>query len=156
MELPKLPVAFSQAARKHVVDAEIKASRTFAASPVVLQRISITSRRETANGHLLNQYVMKVLIAFAEEACAMSKDAVAPWYSDGIDREVREFLRKLIIAAQSHYFAHYQLSSMMSIGEISPETWRIVEESAEWKSYQDLLLMVGPQVDAAPPETKVS
>jgi hypothetical protein len=146
MELPILPREFSRQARKRIIDAEITASRALAKSEPHLRSFYVSSH-SSGNWQVLELYVLPVFLAFAKETCAMSQHKPEPWYSDLIDRVVREFLRKLLVAVRGEYDRpDYPVFAMTSdsggYGYVRPEAKDIIEKSAEWKTYQDLLLTV--------------
>jgi hypothetical protein len=144
MELPPFPPEFSVKARKNVIDAEITATRAMRIairSKPELRGLRVSSR-SSGNNQVIQLYVLPVLLAFAREACAMGERQVDPWYPDRIDNCVREFSRKLIIGAHLEYDRpDYPVFKMTSdFGYVHREVTDIVEESGEWKAYQDLLL----------------
>jgi len=160
MELPILPQEFSRQARKRIIDSEIMASRALKASEPHLRSFYVSSR-SSGNWQVLEQYVLPVFLAFAKETCAMSQHKPKPWYSDQIDRVVREFLRELLVAVRGEYDRpDYPVFAMTSdvggYGYVRPEAKDIIEKSAEWKTYQDLLLTVEDASEQPESETEPS
>lgn len=155
MQLPALPKEFSGRARKNVVDAEIRAARTLGESPIDLKQF-FEAYRPTGNLQVLHQYVLPIFLAFAKETCAMSQQGDRPWYSDHIDRVVRGFLRQLISDAQFRYnLPNFPVVRMTTdFGDIRHEVVSIIEQSEEWKAYQDLLLKVEHAPESGSPRLK--
>jgi hypothetical protein len=142
MELPALPSEFPGEARNRIVDAEIKATRVYAASTPMFRPFPAPLPSITGDWQLLHVYILPVFLAFAKEACTFGQHAT--WFSDQIDHIVREYLRRLMIAAQREYSgSDRRITEMISGGLLHTEVRREIEKSAEWIVYQDLLLGAG-------------
>jgi len=82
------PREFSPQARNSVEAERIKAYQDF-------EKAKAAARWDSDVEALLRQCVLRVLLAFAREACAISKGGSPGWSIDKIDRVCREFWRRI-------------------------------------------------------------
>ena len=85
----------------------------------------------TEDWQLLRVYVLPVVLAFAEEACALGQHATNPWFSDRIDFEVRGYLNRLVEAAGSEYSrrSNRRITGMPFGGVIHADVWCEIENA---------------------------
>ena len=145
MELPPFPAEFSGQARKNVIHAEVRAGRAIreaTRSKPELTHFYVYGR--SANLQVLKLYVLPIFLAFAQEACRMATLQNAPWLVDRIDGTVREFLRKIAIESQRQFDSDdYPVQRMTGdFGYLSRQVIDAIEDSVEWKQYQDALLEI--------------
>jgi hypothetical protein len=158
-----MPSDFSGAARKNVMDAEITACRNLreAIRSHPQLRPLTASARESGNEQVLRVYVLPVFLAFAKEVCALGQRFHKPWFNDHIDREARIFLRQLVSNVHMEFEkSGYPLYAMTGqLGGFVPGVKDVIEESPDWRAYQDLLLALSHPSDSsadAPTESSAS
>ena len=132
------PREFSAAARAKVAAKKILAGRDFEGKK---QSVRWVTEIEAA----LRTYIFRVFLSFAEEACELGRQGV--WGVEQVEREAREFLRRLTIeAAGEKGFdrSGHALRRMVGHwgGAILPEVQREFEKSAEWRRFTDEWLAV--------------
>jgi len=134
----KYPSEFPQDARARV---ETEALRAYAVLEQEVRGIE-SWRRDVP----FIRCIMRVFIAFAREACAFGKKSNLPVWSDSeLDQRCRDFLLSIVVDLWEDKAKDLGIRKMFS----SPHNWgyslddgarRKIENSPEWKEYQDLLL----------------
>ena len=143
------PREFSPEARARIEAEMVRARRDFR-----LRRAEITSSYgpSAADEENFRQYVLRVFLAFAKEACKLGSLRV--WTVDKITPECVEFLRRFTIQAyyeDGHDRNGRRLSSMTSNlnGSLLEAVERQYRGSEEWRQFEDALLAVAEQVATA-------
>ena len=143
------PREFSPEARARIEAEMVRARRDFR-----LRRAEITSSYgpSAADEENFRQYVLRVFLAFAKEACKLGSLRV--WTVDKITPECVEFLRRFTIQAyyeDGHDRNGRRLISMTSNlnGSLLEEVERQYRGSEEWRQFEDALLAVAEQVATA-------
>jgi hypothetical protein len=98
--------------------------------------------------------IMRIFLAFAKEACALR--AKHGWTIERVERESKEFLRRLTIMVvfdkfpgrDRHWISNWN-------GSIDSDVARRFRESAEWKEYEELLLTTALAPEESPTSERI-
>lgn len=140
MDFPKLPKEFSTQACNNVVAAEIKANKTIGESRSA--RVLVDGEQPN-HGWLIIRWALTVMAPFATAACELGSQEV--WRLDQVARGVLRFLFELIMHASEKYERPgYQIPEILDLhrSSILPEYMTVIEQSDEWKIYQNELATI--------------
>ncbi len=123
------PSEFSPEARDRVEREKIRAYR----------ELLPNSAYDYNDQNLAIPCIMRIFLAFAREACALRSER--GWTIERVERESKEFLRRLTIMVvfdqfpdlNQHWISNWN-------GSINSDVARRFKESVEWKEYEELLL----------------
>jgi hypothetical protein len=139
MEFPMVPAEFSAQASANIMKAQVIANRAITESAGKPSR-SLFRGAPPDKGWLVLEWVMTVFSAFASGACGLGKQGT--WTADNVDRETRRFLYNLLVFA-SYKYDRREFSVPLMIDyrnrSITPQYQAVIEESPEWKQYQNEL-----------------
>jgi hypothetical protein len=101
-----------------------------------------------------HNYILRVFLAFAREACALGKQGT--WTVDRIRSETDEFLRRFTIEAyydKGHDRSGRRFRDMISHwnGSLLPEVTQEFQKSGEWRQFEEELLGVAESQAASYP-----